>query len=294
MGDRIGSARDGPKVHLGRFTTVRRPPRARRPAAPASTAARRRPCGSRRRSCGWSSPSAISRTTTPGGPPHITRSGSSVTASPWATSTRLITASFVWCRMSGSNPPSSRQARIGHLLPRRAGVAGRPVRGRQVGERHGAAVPPPRDGPRAGRAHRLAAQVDALDARRARVRPPVPFVGQHQVDVAQRQRRQRLLGLGLDQLAAQPGRVVASACIAGVASRSATDWNAATRALPVTPPAAAASSASAARRAPGAPPRARPAPARGRSAGRRGRPARAAARRPRPPAPPAAGRRRTA
>ena len=51
------------------------------------------------------------------------------------------------------------------------------------------------------------AQVLALDARRARERLVLPLVGQHQVDVAQGQRGQRLLGLGLDQLAAEIGRV---------------------------------------------------------------------------------------
>ena len=35
----------------------------------------------------------------------------------------------------------------------------------------------------------------------------LPLVGQHEVDIAERERRERLLGLGLDQLAAQVGRL---------------------------------------------------------------------------------------
>ena len=64
-----------------------------------------------------------------------------------------------------------------------------------------------------------------------------------EIDVAERERRQRLLGLGLDELAAQPGASRASACIAGIASRRAADWNAAIRPRPATLPAAAARSA---------------------------------------------------
>ena len=53
---------------------------------------------------------------------------------------------------------------------------------------------------------RVAVEVLAVDARRARARLVLPLVGQHEVDVPERQRGQRLLGLGLDELAAQAGR----------------------------------------------------------------------------------------
>ena len=42
---------------------------------------------------------------------------------------------------------------------------------------------------------------------RPRERLVLPLVGQHEVDVAERERGERLLGLGLDQLAAQVGRL---------------------------------------------------------------------------------------
>ena len=54
---------------------------------------------------------------------------------------------------------------------------------------------------------RVAVQVLAVDARGPRVRLVLPLVGQDEIDVAERERRQRLLGLGLDQLAAQAGRL---------------------------------------------------------------------------------------
>ena len=110
--------------------------RARRRAARASRAAPRRPRASRRRSRGWPAPSAIARSATPGGRPGSDRSGSSVTASPRATSARLIDASLVRWRMSGSKPPSSRQVRSvisSQPMPR---VAGRPRLAGQLGQRH--------------------------------------------------------------------------------------------------------------------------------------------------------------
>ena len=75
----------------------------------------------------------------------------------------------------------------------------------------------------------------------------LPLVAEHEVDVAERERGQRLLGLGLDQLAAQPRRLAPSARSPGSRACIATDWKAAIRARPVTVPAAAARSASARR-----------------------------------------------
>jgi hypothetical protein len=43
-----------------------------------------------------------------------------------------------------------------------------------------------------------------LHGQRKPARLVLPFVGEYEVDVAERQRGERLLGLGLDQLAAQP------------------------------------------------------------------------------------------
>ena len=78
----------------------------------------------------------------------------------------------------------------------------------------------------------------------------LPFVSEDEVDVAERERGERLLRLQLEQLAPQSrarrGRALR---MAGSASRSATDSKPAMRARPATVPAAAASSASATRRA---------------------------------------------
>src|SRR5680860_719386 len=60
----------------------------------------------------YTEPSATARTTTPGWVSGATNSGSSVTAWPWATIARVVTLSLVRWRMSGSKPPSSRQARF--------------------------------------------------------------------------------------------------------------------------------------------------------------------------------------
>jgi len=46
-------------------------------------------------------------------------------------------------------------------------------------------------------------EVVALDAGGPRVRLVLPFVGEHEIEVAERERGQRDLGLRLDQLAAQ-------------------------------------------------------------------------------------------
>ena len=73
----------------------------------------------------------------------------------------------------------------------------------------------------------------------------LPLVAEHEVHVAERERGQRGLGLGLDQLAAQPRRSSRSRSIAGIASLIATDGKAAIRPRPLTVRAAAARSASA-------------------------------------------------
>ena len=49
-------------------------------------------------------------------------------------------------------------------------------------------------------------EVPAVHARRPRVRLVLPFVGKDEIDVPERERGQRLLGLGFDELAAQVGR----------------------------------------------------------------------------------------
>ena len=124
----------------------------------------------------------------------------------------------------------------------------------------------------------------------------LPLVAEHEVDVAERERRQRLLGLGLDELAPQARRVAGERLASpGIARCSETDWNAGD---------AAAAGDRRRRRRRDRPRRARPARAArrrarrgrapGRSGARRARRARAAARRPRARASRAAGRRPTA
>ena len=87
-------------------------------------------------------------------------------------------------------------------------MAGRPDLAGQLGQRHGAAMAARRRMVRGQHeVDRVAVQVVAVDAGGPRVRLVLPLVGQDEVDVAERQRRQRLLGLGLDELAAQAGRL---------------------------------------------------------------------------------------
>ena len=158
-----------------------------------------------------------------------------------------MTLSFVRWRMSGSKPAELAAGPVGHLLPAGLAVAGRPGLAGELGERHrvggGAARP---GGPRAarggpgrgagprGRRRPAASAAGAATRRRARgrrrrARAPA-------ATAPARPRRARSAGRA-------PCR--ASACIAGTASRIATDWNEAIRARPATLPAAAASSASA-------------------------------------------------
>ena len=121
---------------------------------------------------------------------------------------RQMTLSLVRWRMSGSKPPSSRQVRlvissqpvpgwpVTHASPASSAI-GTAWRWRRAA------------GWFAGRTRWTGSRCrsSAVDARRPRVRLVLPLVGQHEVDVAERERGQRLLGLGLDELAAQAGRL---------------------------------------------------------------------------------------
>jgi hypothetical protein len=97
-----------------------------------------------------------------------------------------------------------------HLVPAHLGVPGRPRLAGQLGQRDGVAVAARRRVPGGqDEVDRIAQQ---LMAHQAGGQPPglvLPLVTQHEVDVAQRQRGQRILGLGLDHLAAQLRRVAA-------------------------------------------------------------------------------------
>ena len=73
----------------------------------------------------------------------------------------------------------------------------------------------------------------------------LPLVAEHEVDVAERERGQRLLGLGLDELAAQPRRVGGERRDRRQREPQRDRLEAAIRARPATVPAAAARSASA-------------------------------------------------
>ena len=87
-------------------------------------------------------------------------------------------------------------------------MAGRPDLAGELGQRHRERVPA-RGRVALGQdeADRVAVQVVAVDAGGPRVRLVLPLVGQDEIDVAERERGQRLLGLGLDELAAQAGRL---------------------------------------------------------------------------------------
>ncbi len=97
---------------------------------------------------------------------------------------------------------------VGDVLPRRPAVSGRPDLAGELGQRHGSGVAARRrmvlgehdvDG--------VAVQVLAVDAGRPGERLVLPLVGQDEIEVPERERRERLLGLGLDQLAPQLGRL---------------------------------------------------------------------------------------
>jgi hypothetical protein len=96
---------------------------------------------------------------------------------------------------------------VDHLLPSGAGMARGPGLAGELGERHRAGVTA-RHRVVSGEDEidRLAVQVVALHPCGPRVWLVLPLVGQDQVDVAERERGQRLFGLGLHELAAQPRR----------------------------------------------------------------------------------------
>jgi hypothetical protein len=91
---------------------------------------------------------------------------------------------------------------LDHVVPRRAGLAAGPLVVAQVGERD----PLLARGrvPDRNREHeRVAAQLALLECRVARPRGVVVLLGEHHVDVAQAQPGQRVLGLGLHEIAVQ-------------------------------------------------------------------------------------------
>ena len=93
----------------------------------------------------------------------------------------------------------------GHLVPAHPRLPGGPGLPGERAQRHSPGVRPrQRVAPGQHEIHRVAEQLVPLDARRDLHRLVAPLVAEHEVDVTQRQGRQRLLGLGLDQLAAQP------------------------------------------------------------------------------------------
>jgi hypothetical protein len=95
-----------------------------------------------------------------------------------------------------------RQARTaGHEVPAEAGRPGDPCLVRDVRERRR------RVALRHEQVHGVIEQRMAVDAHRELDRLVLPLVAEHEVDVAERQRGQRLLGLGLDNPAAQPREV---------------------------------------------------------------------------------------
>ena len=105
---------------------------------------------------------------------------------------------------------------------------------------HGQRVPGGQD-----EEHRVHQQVVTLQALGQAPRLVLPLVAQHEIDVAQRQRGQRVLGLGLDELAAQSRRVARERLHRrqGEVQRDGLERGDAPR--PLTVPAAAARSASA-------------------------------------------------
>ena len=134
--------------------------------------------------------------------------------------------------MSGSKPPQLAAGALGHLLPAHRGVARRPDLAGELGERHRVRVPARRR--MAGRqheVHRVAQQLVALEARR---QPPAAGAATRRR--ARCRRRRARAPAAPARARPRPARSAAaarrapSASIAGSASRSATDWNAAIRA----------------------------------------------------------------
>ena len=199
---------------------------------------------------------------TPGWASGRTSRGSSVTACPWATSARLVTLSLVRWRMSGSNPPSSRHVRFvisSHPVSRWPVVQASPASSASgTASRCGA----PPGGPRAARGAPGRGTGPRGRRRRVAVRLVLPLVGQDEIDVPERERGQRLLRLGLDELAAEVG-CISCECLHRRYARGGARPTGTRRSVPSRRPCP--------RPRPARPPPARPA----RAARRRDRPARA-------------------
>ena len=153
-------------------------------------------------------PSAIVRTTTPGmgaGRDEVGQERDREALGDEPEAEDAVVGAVADVRVEAAELPAGPR---GHLLPGRAGVAGRPDRAGELGQRHRARVPA-RDRMALGQdeVDRVAVQVVAVDAGGPRERQVLPLVGQDEIDVAERERGQRRLGLGLDELAAQAGRV---------------------------------------------------------------------------------------
>jgi hypothetical protein len=118
-------------------------------------------------------------------PSGIASRGSSVTARPARTSARLTLASFEAAVLAAGA--------LDHLVPRHARLTARPDVVRQSIERLVAAH----------QQHRVVEQVVADERARDAPGLVLPLVAEDQVEVAERERRDRLLGLGLDQLRAK-------------------------------------------------------------------------------------------
>lgn len=108
----------------------------------------------------------------------------------------------------GVECPELAAGSVGHVLPGSSPMAGRPGLAGELAQRHRASVTSrcrmvfgeyDVDG--------VAAQILALDACGSRMRLLLPFVGEDEVDVAERERGQRFLRLRFDELAAKGGRV---------------------------------------------------------------------------------------
>ena len=145
------------------------------------------------------------RTATPGCVAASASAGSIVTPTPRATSATATDASIVRWRTSGSKPPCARQARrVISSQPRPASPVAHAssASSRAARPRCRAAGWPGGDEQGDGVVEQLVArdaggQADGL---------ALPLVAEHEVEVAERERGQRLLRLGLDDLAAQPRR----------------------------------------------------------------------------------------
>ena len=145
----------------------------------------------------------MARSARPGRRSGRGRSGSIATARPRATSARPTVASLVRWRMSGSEAAVPAAGALGHLLPAHALVTRDPGLAGELGQRHGLLVPSRRWVP-AGRIRCTGSLRSSWRSRPVGSRTGwCGLVAEHEVHVAQRQRREPLLGLGLDQLAAQ-------------------------------------------------------------------------------------------